>query len=180
MRQHSTGEQCANNAPYAAMVLLGSAMILHALGYSGWGWAGAIAYFAYGVIGALWIILFLCPYCEYHGSRGCPCGYGELSAMLGTKRKEGCFSEKFRRHIPVIVPLWIIPLLGGGAAMIAEFSWVKTAFLIAFVLDAFVILPIAAKTHGCSDCPQRHDCPWMDGAHSGGKSEGERNGRDSA
>lgn len=163
MRQHSVPEQCVNNIPYILMILLGSAAILHSLGYSGWGWAAAVAYFTYGLVGAIWIILFLCPACEYHGSRGCPCGYGELSVLLGTSRKEACFSDKFRRHIPVIVPLWFIPLVAGGIEAAMDFSWTTTAFLIAFALDAFVILPIAAKKHSCADCPQRHDCPWMEG-----------------
>lgn len=31
----------------------------------------------------------------------------------------------------------------------------------AFVVNSFVILALMSSRHSCSECPQKHDCPWM-------------------
>jgi hypothetical protein len=30
-----------------------------------------------------------------------------------------------------------------------------------FAVDAFIILPVLSRKHGCVECPQKDDCPWM-------------------
>jgi hypothetical protein len=80
------------------------------------------------------------------------------------KGEVNCFSEKFKRHIPVIVPLWLIPVGAAAVVLVSEsFSWWLLGMVIAFALDAFVILPLMSTKHGCRECPQREDCPWMGG-----------------
>lgn len=153
-----------NNLPYALMIVLGGGLIASALGIGTAGLAAALGYVAYGLFGALWIIVFLCPSCAYHGTRNCPCGYGTLSTYLRRKAETRCFATQFKRHIPVIVPLWFIPPVVGGAALARGFSWVLAVLLAAFALDAFLILPLFSKRHGCAECPQRDDCPWMGGS----------------
>ncbi len=161
MREYTTKEVLLSNVPYAAMVALGAAAIY--LGGQAAPWAGVAAagFVVYGVAGALWIMIFMCPYCAYYASRACPCGYGVIAARLVPKGECECFAAKFKRHIPVIVPLWLIPAAVGGVALYRHFAWPLAAVLLAFAVDAYVILPLLAKSHSCGDCPQRDGCPWM-------------------
>jgi len=76
-----------------------------------------------------------------------------------------CFDEKFKRHIPVIVPLWFIPVVVGVIALIGAFSVRLLVLLIVFAVDAFVLLPLLSTKHSCKECPQRDTCPWMKGFH---------------
>ena len=166
-RGYSGLEVLVANLPYAAMVLLGSGALLVGYGqpagldFDGRAWIAAGAYLAYGVLGALWIIVFLCPHCPSYGSRLCPCGYGTISAKLRPKGNVELFTRKFRRNIPVIVPLWIIPPAAGGYFIYIEFSWLMVGLLAAFAVDAFLVLPFYSRKHGCERCPQGDDCPWM-------------------
>ena len=159
--KHSALSIVIANLPYAVMILLGATIVALSLKSLWWAWIAAAAYLAYGILGALWIIVFLCPYCPSYAKRSCPCGYGLLAAKLRPTGDTALFRKKFRRHIPVIVPLWLIPALLGGVVMASAFSWPLAILLGAFVLNSFVILPLAARSHGCKDCPQREACPWM-------------------
>jgi hypothetical protein len=151
----------AENLPYSVMVLTGATLIALALDMSSRAWIAAAAYAAYGIAGALWIIVFLCPYCLNYGRRSCPSGYGIISAKLRAKGDAALFNRQFRRHIPAIVPLWIIPVAIGGVVAVKSFSWPLAILLGVFVLNSFVILPLLSKSHGCKHCPQREACPWM-------------------
>lgn len=161
MRQYTWAQELINNIPYAAMTLLGTIIFIVAFGASAWGLTVAGAYLIYGLAGAFWIMIFVCPYCRYWNTRACPCGYGRIAAKLREKSAIDCFDEKFKKHIPVIVPLWFIPILAGGLVLVKQFSWLLLALLIIFALDAFVILPLVSTQHGCKECPQRDTCPWM-------------------
>ena len=161
IREYSRAEGLVNNLPYILMIALGSVLLLIGLEFGKWGWMAAVAYLAYGLIGVVWIIVFLCPFCGFHGTRRCPCGYGEISAKLRTKEAPDLFRQKFKKHIAVIVPLWFIPLMGGGVVLVSRFSWWFLGLLAAFSVNAFVILPQLSKQHGCVDCAQSADCPWM-------------------
>lgn len=161
MRQYTTWEVTLANLPYAAMVLLGSLTVGLSLRPGAWGVAGAVVYALWGVGGALWIMIAVCPYCAYHGTHGCPCGYGVIAGRIVPKGAQECFAQKFRRHIPVIVPLWIIPVLIGIIALAKSFSWPLVVLVLAFVLNSYVVLPLVSKRHSCAGCPQREGCPWM-------------------
>jgi hypothetical protein len=63
------------------------------------------------ILGALVFIIFVCPYCHFYDTRACPCGYGQISIKLRKVRDQSRFNEKFKKHIPVIIPLWIIPVV---------------------------------------------------------------------
>ncbi|UCG56952.1 MAG: hypothetical protein JSU70_19070 [Phycisphaerales bacterium] len=161
MRQYSHAEELINNLPYVLMAALGAAIFLVVLDGSAWAWIMGATYLAYGIAGAFWIMVFVCPFCRYWDTSSCPCGYGLIAARLRKKADTECFNEKFKRHIPVIVPLWIIPALAGIPALISSFSWLLLALLVVFALDAYLILPLVATQHGCKDCPQKDTCPWM-------------------
>jgi hypothetical protein len=161
MREYTRWETAAANIPYAAMILLGAATIALGFHLVPWAETGALAYAAYGVGGAVWIMVFVCPYCAYYGTRGCPCGYGTVAARLARKGDRECFAQKFKRHIPVIVPLWIAPLVAGTVALVQSFNGWLLGLVCAFALNSYVVLPLLAKRHSCGDCPQRDGCPWM-------------------
>lgn len=148
------------NVPYALMILLGVAALLLSLYPGGATWGVAGGYFAYGLLGPLWIILFLCPHCPSFGRRSCPCGYGVLSARLRRPGDTSRFAAEFKRHIGAIVPLWLIPPVVGGVALARGFSWPLVVVLAAFVLNSYVVLPLVSKAHGCRECGQREQCPW--------------------
>jgi hypothetical protein len=141
------------------MIVLGSAIFAAAAGAFPVPWP--ILYALYGTAGAFWIMVFMCPHCRFHGTRKCPCGYGWISARLRDRKGENRFAEKFRRHIPVIVPLWLIPPAVGGVALWRDFSWPVAVLVAAFTVDSFVVLPLLSKKHCCARCPQRKSCPWM-------------------
>jgi len=161
MRQYSSMQELINNIPYATMTLLGTVIFIVAFNNLAWALIAAGAYLIYGIAGALWIMIFVCPYCRYWNTRSCPCGYGRIAAKFRNKSAVDCFDEKFKKHIPVIVPLWFIPILAGGPVLVSRFSWLLLVLLIIFALDAFVVLPLVSTQHGCKECPQKVTCPWM-------------------
>jgi len=161
VREYSAAEALINNVPYIAMTVLGAVIFAVAFADSVLAPITAVAYLAYGVAGALWIMVFVCPYCRYWNSGQCPCGYGLITAKFRPKAEVDCFDEKFRKHIPVIVPLWILPIPAGLPDVIRNFSWPLLILLVLFAVDAFAILPLVSAKHGCKECPQRESCPWI-------------------
>ncbi|MDH7598471.1 MAG: hypothetical protein QHH07_02385 [Sedimentisphaerales bacterium] len=156
LRQYSGLEVLLHNLPYILMVCLGGTVL--------WRWPGrwwAIGYLCYGLIGALWTMLFVCPYCRFWGTRSCPCGYGLIAATLRQRADCLAFQQQFRRHIPVIVPLWLIPLVPLLLGVWRGIDPVTTILTIAFSVDGFLILPLVSRRCGCKDCPQKAACPWM-------------------
>ena len=150
-----------DNLPYAVMILLGSAIMV--IGLGAWRWAAGGAYFAYGLVGMLWIIVFLCPHCQFFDTRLCPCGYGRIAAKLRSRQDGDRFAQKFRRHIPAIVPLWLIPPAAGVIVLLRQFSAAMLVLVVAFAINSFLILPLVSKKYGCARCPQKESCPWMGG-----------------
>jgi hypothetical protein len=161
MRQYLPAQELINNIPYITMTLLGTIIFILTFDNLVWALTTGGAYLIYGLAGALWIMIFVCPYCNYWNTRSCPCGYGRISAKFRGKSSVNCFDEKFKKHIPVIVPLWFVPILAGSPVLVNRFSWLLLVLLIIFALDAFVVLPLVSIQHGCKECPQKDTCPWM-------------------
>jgi hypothetical protein len=160
-REYTHRQEILDNVPYLLMVGTGSLLLAMGFRMSAWGWTAGALYAAYGVAGAFWIMVFVCPYCPFHGTRKCPCGYGQVAASLRPKNSEDRFREKFRKHIPVIVPLWFIPVIAGAIFLLTDYRWPMLVLLLAFVVDSFVILPLVSRRYGCSRCSQKARCPWM-------------------
>ncbi|HEY4760960.1 MAG TPA: hypothetical protein VIH42_10310 [Thermoguttaceae bacterium] len=150
-----------DNLPYIAMILLGSAIFGVGFEREFWRWLWAGLYFSYGVAGALWIIVFVCPYCHFYDTRLCPCGYGLIAAKFRSKKEGAEFAQQFKKHIPAIVPLWFIPLIMGVIMLLGAFSWILLGLLLAFAINSYVILPLVSRRYGCASCPQKETCPWM-------------------
>jgi hypothetical protein len=160
-REYGSLEVLIANIPYGVMTLLGAAIF--AVGWDGpvGNWFLAGAYLLYAVSGVCLIVLFVCPFCAYHGTNRCPCGYGKIAAKARKKQEIQCFDKKFKTYIPMIVPLWFLPLIAGGYVTVQQFSWWYSALLVVFAIDAFVLLPLVSTRHGCKECPQQDTCPWM-------------------
>lgn len=161
MRRYSPVQELINNTAYIVMILLGAAILFVGYGGKAGGWISTIAYLAYGIAGAIWIMVFVCPYCRYFDTRACPCGYGRIASRFCSKKTIECFDDKFKKHIPVIVPLWFIPVVAGAVPLIRSFSLTLLVLLVIFAINAFVILPLVSTKHGCKECPQKSTCPWM-------------------
>jgi hypothetical protein len=150
-----------DNLPYLAMILIGAAIFWISLDAPAWRWISTGLYFVYGVGGAFWIMLFVCPYCHFYDTRLCPCGYGQIAAKLRAKKDGDRFAAQFRKHIPVIVRLWFLPLVAGGIPLFRDFSWVLAVLLLVFAVNSFAVLPLVSRKYGCAQCPQKEACPWM-------------------
>ncbi|MGA1793404.1 MAG: hypothetical protein ACMUHM_05590, partial [Thermoplasmatota archaeon] len=100
-------------------------------------------------------------YCHFFDTRACPCGYGQIAVGIRQKRDGNRFNEKFKKHIPVIVPLWVIPPVAATIFLITDFSFLILAILVLFCIDSYVILPLISRKYGCAHCPQKDTCPWM-------------------
>jgi tryptophan-rich sensory protein len=154
-------QEIIDNLSYFFMTVLGALVFVTGLESGTTRWLLAVVYVLYGIAGALWIIIFVCPYCHYYGTRACPCGYGQVSAKLCAIRDQSRFIEKFKKHIPVIIPLWIIPVVTGIILLLKNFSWIMLVLVLLFAIDAFLVLPLVSKKYGCAHCPQKSTCPWM-------------------
>ncbi|MCU0799919.1 MAG: hypothetical protein MUC62_09665 [Candidatus Thermoplasmatota archaeon] len=154
-------QELTDNIPYILMVLLGSLILLVGLDLKLVGIVLSVSYVIYGTLGAFWIIWFVCPYCNFYGTRSCPCGYGQFAVSFRSKQREEDFKGKFRKHIPVIVPLWIVPVIGGIVSLLFDLSVIVLVLMVLFILDSYIILPLVSKKYGCAHCPQKDTCPWM-------------------
>ena len=154
-------QELIDNLPYMIMTTLGAVILLITLGYGLWGWLAAILFILYGIIGTVWFIIFICPYCHFYDTRACPCGYGQIAAKVKAKASIEQFNEKFKKHIPIIFPLWILPVLVGVISLIYNFSSLVLILIILFIIDAYILLPLVSRIYGCAHCPQKDDCPWM-------------------
>lgn len=159
--EYTTKQVFIDNLPYMIMTFLGALIFIVGLKTSFWGWLLASLYIVYSIVGAFWIMLFICPYCHYYGTHGCPCGYGLISEKFRLKKDENQFRKKFKRHIPVIYPVWMIPTIASIGFLIQKFSTLVLVLLILFAIDAFIILPLVSRKVGCTNCPQKDQCPWM-------------------
>jgi hypothetical protein len=160
-KEYTQLEAFLDNLPYILMAIFGAAININIFKFSIPGIVFSFVYVAYCAIGAIWLMIFVCPYCHYFNTKFCPCGYGQIAAKFREKSPEVMFSEKFKKHIIVIIPLWIIPLIEGLIFLIRDYNLILLILVIAFAVNSFIILPLLARIYGCGHCPQKNDCPWM-------------------
>ena len=85
-QEYSRLHEFLDNFPYMIMIILGAAVLFMGFETLIWKWVTSGLYLLYGVIGAVWIILFVCPYCHFFDTRLCPCGYGKIAAKFRQKK----------------------------------------------------------------------------------------------
>lgn len=163
-----TATYLLDNSPYIATGALGAWVCLQAH------WALAVIEAVAAFLGPMWIILRVCPSCLLYGKSACPSGYGLVSARLVGRGDPDRFREVFSLHVTAVAPMWFIPL-GAVAFLLATGGQVPWLALVAFVLVAFVGVPLKARYVTCARCPKRSDCPW--GSRTALPRAGPSNGR---
>jgi hypothetical protein len=148
------------NLPYVLMILLGASIFILGFAFSFTAWLSAGLYVVYGIIGAFWIITFVCPYCHNFGS-GCFSGHGQISAMFRQKKDERLFAIKFKKNIPVIIAIYVIPVIAGVVFLVYSFSYAVLALIILFAINSYWVAPEVSKKYACANCSVRDECPWM-------------------
>ncbi|MFC2097844.1 hypothetical protein ACFLSI_05870 [Bacteroidota bacterium] len=121
----------------------------------------AILYVLYSLLSIVWFWAKICPHCNYHGTSGCPCGYGKISGLLFKKRNSTAFRKIFKRNIIAVYPSWFIPPVFGIYLLLCSYSTGYMVLNVSFALVAFVLIPLISKKVGCKDCAIREDCPWV-------------------
>ena len=96
-KEYTHIQELVDNLPYILMTIIGAAIHVVGFKFSFWGLCTAAAYIIFAGAGTFCIILFVCPYCHYYGTRACPCGYGQIAAKFRKKRGENQFAEKFKK-----------------------------------------------------------------------------------
>ena len=64
-RTYTGRETLQHNLPYILMIVFGAAVLFRSLGSLAWGPAVAAGYVLYGLAGAVWIMVFVCPFCRF-------------------------------------------------------------------------------------------------------------------
>ena len=160
-RDYSHTHEFIDNLPYMIMTTLGAAILIPGIGLNFLGLLAGVGFILYGVAGTLWFIIFICPYCHFYGTRLCPCGYGQIAVRFRKKAPIEQFKEKFNRNIPVIFPMWFIPVIVGAYFLWMDFTPLMLVLVVGFCIDSFVVLPLVSRIYGCAHCEQKDDCPWM-------------------
>ena len=150
-----------HNLPYILTIALGGWLTLHSVGYGTWGFIFLSSYLFYSVVATLCFIYFLCGYCGSFGPGRCPSGFGFIASKLRRRGRGGSFGKRFRMHMPVVIPIWVIPVVIALYCLLMDFSVPVILILTVFVFNSFLVLPILSRKKGCSGCSQRNDCPWM-------------------
>ena len=145
--------------PLACVYLLG-AWVLWPLG-----WYVSLGYAVFAIASNLVFISTICACCASFGRKGCPSGYGGLSARLVRRGRSGDFRTVFRRYIPLVAAGWALPVLGGLAVLYLSMGSLRGVFfavvpLLIFSIVAFGVLPLSSRD-GCARCAQRHSCPGV-------------------
>jgi hypothetical protein len=148
------------NLPYAIMLFLGAIIFLVGLDFTDIAWLLAGLYALYGVIGVFWIIVFVCPFCHNFGSE-CFSGHGQVSAMLMAKKDERRFVKEFKKNIPAIIPIYVIPVIAGTLFLASSFTMVLLISILLFAFNSFYLSPRISMKYACSRCSVRKECPWM-------------------
>ena len=159
--EYTHTQEFIDNLPYIIMTILGAIILIIGFKFSLLGILAGIIFIVYSIIGTFAIILYVCPYCRYYDTRACPCGYGQIAAKVREKRDGDRFNEKFKKHIPIIFPLWIIPIVVAVISLIYELSIIMIILLVLFIFDSIIVLPLVSRKYGCAHCPQKATCPWM-------------------
>jgi hypothetical protein len=143
-----------DNSPYMATGILG-AWVLWQLHWS----MGVIELIA-SILGPLWMVMTVCKHCSLYGKASCLAGYGLLSARLVTKGDPAKFHDMFVHHTIPVMPMYFLPVVGVVYMVIFNGYNIPWVLFIAFVIIAYVGVPLKARYITCAKCPKRADCPW--------------------
>jgi hypothetical protein len=149
--QVTLGYIVRENAWQILMYLLGALLI-------GWiGWPLAVAYLVLAVLGNIFYMYWVCPYCGHYQLGTCPAAFDVISGKIFKPMPGRTFRRQFTLGTIVLGPGWFLPPLAGLYLLITGFSWLTLIVLIAFCVVGFWLLPKQSQSH-CEDC-ETVDCP---------------------
>jgi len=134
---------------YVALIALGAATLYLAIGEAPLNWIIAAAFVVYAPVAGY---IFAARGCGNSAHRS----VGAVPGHAGEKR-----TAAFLLHLPILLPAWLAPPIVAGVALSAEWSVALAAVAAAFLVEAFIVLPLVARLAVCVRCPQRHGCPFM-------------------
>jgi hypothetical protein len=82
-----------DNLPYILMAIIGAAINLHIFKFSTLGFMLSFLYIAYSAIGAIWIMIFVCPYCNILIQIFAPVVMDKSLQSFGIKVPKICFQK---------------------------------------------------------------------------------------
>lgn len=144
--------QVVGGVLYAAMTALGAATLLFTCGGSLLGWIAAAAYCAYAPAAGL---LFAVRGCGHTAKR---------STQAPAVDEDSARARGFWLHLPLVLPVGLLPPAAAGIAIWLRFSWLVVALAATFAVESFVVLPLVARFYIGPHCPQKNTCPWMRGS----------------
>lgn len=144
-----------HNTPLFIMYLLGALIMFF------FGILYCILYLLYCIFSTLWVMRFVCTHCPHYDKVKCPSGYAKVSARLFRKRSTKDFRRMFARNIGVVIPSWVIPVLVGIYLLLDEVTLILSILLVLFIINGFILLPLASRKYGCEKCDLKNQCPWM-------------------
>ncbi|UCE39408.1 MAG: hypothetical protein JSW00_09355 [Thermoplasmata archaeon] len=146
-----------HNLPTFSTYALGAVIMLFL------GWLFFLVYVLYCIFSTLWFMRFICAHCPHFDNPKCPSGYARVAAKLFKERDSKKFNDTFRRHIGIVFPSWILPVLAGIYLLYYEFSITLLVLFSIFIIMGFIMLPVITKKYGCEDCNLKDSCPRMAG-----------------
>jgi hypothetical protein len=142
------------NLPLVIVIIFGSIL-------TSWvWWIWGIVYLGYSIIALLLYMKFICLYCLCYKTRSCHDGYHIIASRLFEPRKGKIFYTQFKRYVPVVYPIWFIPVPAAFYVLMTRFSWLHLGFVIIFCISGFVILPLLSQNQ-CRKCTNGLYCPRL-------------------
>lgn len=126
-------------------------------------WVFFLLYVLVTIFSTFWFMRFICTHCPHFNGPKCPSGYARIASKLFKKGEPRKFNSMFKRHIGVVFPSWILPVLAGLYLLFFEFSITILVLFIVFIIMGFIMLPVITKRYGCEDCDLKGSCPRMAG-----------------
>jgi hypothetical protein len=140
------------NSVWVGVYLLGSAILwlLHPL--------AAAVYLAYSLV-CMYLLVprLVCTSCSYYGQT-CHSGQGRIASLLFSPRPQDGFPSRFR-YMRLAAPVFLAPLLAGGALLFLRLSLTLAGSTVLFGLLALGVTRFVTTRLGCPRCQQRHVCP---------------------
>ena len=156
---------CYESFPLGVVVLTNLlSLAVYALGawiLAGWGIWVAIPYLLYCLLMEVTVMRRSCVKCYYYG-KVCAFGKGKLCSLFFKPGDPQEFAERQISWVEIIPDflVFIIPVVGGIALLIRDFSWVVLAMVAGLLLLSLGGNAFVRGTFACRYCKQKESgCP---------------------
>jgi len=140
------------NLPLLIIIFFGMLIV----GKIWWVWGGI--YLLFSITALLLYMKFVCLYCFCYKTQSCHDGYHIIAKRLFKPGKGKSFYRQFKRYVPVVYPIWFLPVPAAIYVLITQFSRLFFGYVIIFSIFGFIILPLMSKNQ-CTRCKNGPNCP---------------------